>query len=103
MKKMSRTLSLSVSLILSAAALVGCTTADEAKCNDTITSWCAKVASCGQTSKDSCETTLKKEINCDNVAEIPKDYDKCAGQIEALKCPITQGSFPNSCNIKTRS
>jgi hypothetical protein len=92
-----------VFLALLATASIGCTTEDEAKCNDTITNWCKKVASCGQTTMDSCMTNLKKEIKCDEVVEIPSDHDKCAGQIDALTCPLKDASFPKSCNIKTKA
>jgi hypothetical protein len=95
-----KSVTLTLALVLSAAT--GCSNEDEAKCNDTITNWCTKVASCGQTSKDSCITNLKKEIKCDGVVEVPSDHDKCAGQIEALTCPLKDSSFPNSCNIKTK-
>jgi hypothetical protein len=47
-------------------------------------------------------TNLKKEIKCDQVVEIPSDHDKCAGQIDALTCPLKDTSFPKSCNIKTK-
>jgi len=65
-------------------------------CNNMLTAYCAKGASCGKTTADACLALMQSQLDCTKAIGYTANYESCMSGIANLAC--TASASPATCD-----